>query len=534
MKYLGKKSFIFVLLLCSTVTVHAQFDGTTWEQRIGTGKDSIEAHKLYIGIYNDFINPKRKNPKREYNDSTYMMWRKILAYAPYVDYQFYISGWMEDLLIPLIRRQNDRAIQLMYFQDLMEIQDRLIWDRKKLNSLRMLTNLKNEQSEEDALVNKAHYYYSVGKQYFSGTPAYNPDSAYWYYSKAFEKVRESKDVTGSEIIGIYLWEYFDTSYSLFKDDQEKYQEQFLTDYLDCISSCDKMLMPAYDETDSIKQQQILAKYWHYRDTIQKVFNDSSGAATPQRLDDYYGKRLDKYRKDAAYLNKAIHLMTENNATGIDAYYAYCEASYVLNPTYENSIGCALSSKRDGMQEEMIKYFLQAKGLAGNDLQKALVAYMIGVASNITRPKDPETNKNYPIGTPEYKQWQKSAMLAEANLKQVLDLEPALMNSGSIDIREIPAHAAWQIALAEYRMSQSSRDCDEAIKYVRLAMQKQPNLYNRNAQDMITNISNARKQHVDNENNRKRNNRQLNAQRNAEYEEYLRRKKAEEDFWNKRR
>ena len=295
-----------------------------------------------------------------------------------------------------------------------------------------------------------------------------------------------------------------------------------------------MLMPAYDETDSVKQQQILGKYWHYRDTIQKVFK-ASGAATPERLDDYYGKRLERYRRDAAYMNKAIHLMTENGATDIDAYYAYCETSNILEPTYENCIGCAMLSKRDGLHEDMVKYFLQAKDLADNDLQRALVAYMIGIASNTTRPKNPETNKNYPIGTPEYKQWQKSAMLAEANLKQVLDLEPALMNSGSISMRQIPAHAAFQIALAEYRMSQSSRDCDEAIKYVRIAMQKQPELYNRNAQDMIKNISNTREAYISNENIRRRNNnKQVNAQRNAEYEEYIRRKKAEESFWNKRR
>lgn len=528
MKYPGKM-FIIVLLLCNTAVSFAQFSGTTWEQRLGTGKDSIEARKLYISIFNDYI-----TPRREYNDSTYMIWRKMLGHAPYVDYYFYSSGWMESFLIPQIRKQDDHAVQLMYFQDLMEIEDRLIWDRTRLNSLRMLTNLRNEQSEADALVNKAHYYYSIGKQYFSGTPAYNPDSAYWYYSKAFEKVREAKDVTGSEIIGIYLWENFDTSYSLFKSDRDKYQEQFLTDYLDCISSCDKMLMPAYDETDSVKQQQILGKYWHYRDTIQKVFK-ASGAATPERLDDYYGKRLERYRRDAAYMNKAIHLMTENGATDIDAYYAYCEASNILEPTYENCIGCAMLSKRDGLHEDMVKYFLQAKDLVDNDLQRALVAYMIGIASNTTRPKNPETNKNYPIGTPEYKQWQKSAMLAEANLKQVLDLEPALMNSGSISMRQIPAHAAFQIALAEYRMSQSSRDCDEAIKYVRIAMQKQPELYNRNAQDMIKNISNTREAYISNENIRRRNNnKQVNAQRNAEYEEYIRRKKAEESFWNKRR
>ena len=528
MKY-PHKIFLSVLLLCNTIAASAQFSNTTWEQRLGTGRDSIEARNLYIGIFNDFI-----TPRREYNDSTYMMWRRMLSHAPYVDYYFYSSGWMESFLIPQIAKQDDRAVQLMYFQDLMETEDRLIWDREKLNSLRMTTNLRNEQSEADALVNKAHYYYSIGKKYFSGTPAYSPDSAYWYYSKAFEKVRESKDVTGSEIIGIYLWENFDTSYSLYNSDRDKYQEQFLTDYLDCISSCDKMLMPAYDEPDSAKQQQLLGKYWHYRDTIQKVFN-ASGAATPQRLDDYYGKRLDKYRRDADYMNKAIHLMTENGATEIDAYYAYCEASNILKPTYENCIGCALSSKRDGMQEEMIKYFLQAKGLADNDLQKALVAYMIGVASNITRPKNPETNKNYPIGTPEYKQWQKSAMLAEANLKQVLELEHALITSGSIAMRQIPAHAAFQIALAEYRMSQSSRDCDEAIRYVRLAMQKQPTLYNRNAQDMIRNISNTREAYISNENIRRRNNnKQVNAQRNAEYEEYLRHKKAEENFWNRRK
>ena len=529
MRHTGRLFFLALLLSCYEPGIFAQFQGTTWEQRLGTGRDSAEARKLYIGLFNDFI-----TPKREYNDSTYMMWRRMMDRAPYLDYYFYSSGWMESFLIPLIHNQGDRAVQLMYFQDLMETEDRLIWDRKRLNSLRMLTNLKNEQSEGDAMVNKAHYYYSIGKRYFSGTPAYNPDSAYLYYRRAFEKVREAGDVKGSEIIGIYLWENFDTSYSLFKSNQEKYQEQFLEDYLDCISSCDKMLMPAYDEPDSAIQQQLLGKYWHYRDTIQKVFR-SSGAAAPERLDDFYGKRLEAHRKDTAYLNKAIHLMSENGATDIEAYFAYCDASNILQPTYENCIGCAISSRRDGMHDEMVRYFLQAKDLADNDLQKALVAYQIGLATNIARPKNPETNKNYAIGTSAYMQWQKSALMAEANLKQVLELEPALTKSGSVALRQVPAHAAYQIALAEYRMSQSSQDCDEAIRYVRMAMQKQPTLYNRNAQDMITNITNSRNGYIHNENIRRRNNnQQVNQQRNAEYNEYLRRKKAEEEFWNKKR
>lgn len=528
MRHTGKYFFL-ALLLCNTFCIFAQFQGTTWEQRLGTGRDSAEARKLYIGLFNDFI-----TPKREYNDSTYMMWRRMMDHAPYLDYYFYSSGWMESFLIPQISKQGDRAVQLMYFQDLMEIEDRLIWDRTRLNSLRMLTNLKNEQSEGDAMVNKAHYYYSIGKRYFSGTPAYNPDSAYIYYSKAFEKVRETNDVKGSEIIGIYLWENFDTSYSLFKSNKEKYQEQFLEDYLDCISSCDKMLMPAYDEPDSAIQQQLLSKYWHYRDTIQKVFN-ASGAAAPERLEEFYGKRLDTHRNDAAFLNKAIHLMSENGATDIESYLTYCETSNILQPTYENCIGCAMSSRRNGLQEDMVKYFVQAKDLTDNDLQKALVAYQIGIATNIPRPKDPETNKNYAVGTPEYARWQKSAMMAEANLKQVLELEPALAGSGSVALRQIPAHAAFQIALAEYRMSQSSQDCDEAIRYVRMAMQKQPTLYNRNAQDMITNISNSRSAYIHNENIRRHNNnQQVNQRRNAEYSEYLRRKKAEEEFWNKKR
>ena len=96
MKYPGKM-FIIVLLLCNTAVSFAQFSGTTWEQRLGTGKDSIEARKLYISIFNDYI-----TPRREYNDSTYMIWRKMLGHAPYVDYYFYSSGWMESFLIPQI------------------------------------------------------------------------------------------------------------------------------------------------------------------------------------------------------------------------------------------------------------------------------------------------------------------------------------------------------------------------------------------------------------------------------------------------
>ena len=133
------------------------------------------------------------------------------------------------------------------------------------------------------------------------------------------------------------------------------------------------------------------------------------------------------------------------------------------------------------------------------------------------------------GSPEYSAWLKNTMLAEANFKQVLDVRDAMESNNSIAIRQIPANAAYQIGLAEYRMSQGVSDCDEASRYVRLAMRMQPLIYNAQAQSMLTNIANARAQWAKYDAARA-NNSAANRKKQEEYQKYLRDKKAEEDFW----
>ena len=427
---------------------YGQYGPNEWSLRIGSGKDSIDVYNMYSTLSSSYI-----KTKREYDLGAYKLVSSILAKAPRIDYFLYSTNFIENFWKQLISKEDDKAIKMIYFEDMMATLDRLIWDRDYLNKLRFETNLRNHQSDGTARVNKAHYYFAVGKKEMSGL-SYNADSAYFYFKDAFSAVRNSEHTEGSdEILGVYLWEYFDSSYDLYKNDNERYQEQFLQDYLDCIDACDKMLEPAYEETDSAKQMDIFAKYWHHKDTIQKVFV-ASGSASPERLNDFYGRKFAENRNNHEYLERAINFMNENNCVNIDAFYTYCETSYAIKPTWLNCLGCAYSSKALGMRNEMFDYYRKAMELSTNDLIKGLVANIIANEISITpRPKDFATD------TLKYHEWIQDMNIAETYLKEVINYKDAFLATQN-DKRLMPAHAAYKLGNLKYYLAAANVSLDE--------------------------------------------------------------------------
>lgn len=440
--------FCFLSNLFVISNAYGQYAMNEWSLRIGSGKDSIDVYNMYSTLSSSYT-----KTQREFDLGAYRLVSDILAKAPRIDYLFYTTQWIEAFWKKLISKEDDKAIKMIYFEDMMTTLDRLIWDRDYLNKLRFETNLRNHQSDGTARVNKAHYYFTIGKKEMSGLN-YNADSAYHYFKDAFTAVRNSEQAEGSdEILGVYLWEYFDSSYDLYKNDNERYQEQFLQDYLDCIAACDKMLEPAYEETDSAKQMDIFAKYWHHKDTIQKVFN-ASGSASPERLNDFYGRKFAENRNNHEYLERAINFMNENNCVNIDAFYTYSETSYAIKPTYLNSLGCAYSSKALGMRDEMFEYYRKAMDLSTNDFIKGQVANIIANEITITgRPKD------YATDTLKYQEWMQDMNIAETYLKEVINYKEAFFATQN-DNRLKPAHAAYKLGNLKYYLAAANVSLDE--------------------------------------------------------------------------
>lgn len=521
--------------------------------------DPRKAQELYDYVWRSSQSPLTAgNETMPVSTEFYIKFKQLMELAPYNSFYYY-SGYLYDqsTATSMYRRMldsiSDPAVRMMLVEDVMEHGKMYVDHLDSINVVRELNKGTKGKPLTMAMakIKRAHYnfMYANNPKYYP-QHLYDKKKVYELYREAFNEFLAAREEQGGdELEAYYVMEYYKACEDLYKSDEEKYYEQFLTDYQEIVQVCDKLLIPYYDIPDSVKNNASDPAYAQYQgynywtnasvnagskeDGIKARFA-ASGAANPERLSAYYEDRLNENRRDSAYLNKAISIMNENNCTQTEAFFSYCEASNVIAPTYLNCIGCAFASRAYKMRDEMIKYFLAAQKLATNDLQRGLIAYQIGCETNFPRPKD-ENGKNLGKDTPEYEEWTKNIMLSAANLKQVLQYQEAFSNSPSIAVRKIPATAAWQLGLAYYRMAsmeQSSKECVQAITYIEMAMKASPQDYNTNARDMIDNINSVRAQYAEREAKINRNAKQR-AELQRRYDEYMRKKKAEEDFWNQK-
>lgn len=505
-----------------------------------------------------FNRPPYTDPHAEVDSLSYVefyrAFKSLADNAPYVDYTFYSGAFSE----PQVDRNTQKALEtsiydklLLNFQDpairLLIIEDILSLGRNFIDNLDSVNVVRNNRDASEkaasdtlslpvAMTKYAHLYYK-----YASNPAYYPAHLYDFeqarenYRSAFKMLRDRNVDPGQELEGVYVSEYYRTCEELFKSDEEKYYEQFLEDYLEIVQTCDNLLIPFYDIPDSIKNYSQESRYLKFQsynyytnhnvEGVKALFK-ASGAAAPERLNDYYMAQLKDHRKDTTYLNRAINVLNENGCSQTPAFYSYCEASYMIKPTYMNCIGCAFASKEDGLRDDMINYFVEAYDLATTDLQRGLIAYQIGCANNTPIPTTD-------IKSAEYSKWVNDMNTAYSNLKKVLDVQMAFSESSSIQVREIPARTAFELAQNRYRLRYtltSIAEMDEAAKYVKLAMEAAPDLYNNPVNQigpkLMNQITERRQKLIaDAKNTAVR-----KAQEKA-YAEYLKKKQAEDAFWN---
>ncbi len=505
-----------------------------------------------------FNRPPYTDPHAEVDSLSYVefyrAFKSLADNAPYVDYTFYSGAFSE----PQVDRNTKKTLEtsiydklLLNFQDpairLLIIEDILSLGRNFIDNLDSVNVVRNNRDASEkaasdtlslpvAMTKYAHLYYK-----YASNPAYYPAHLYDFeqarenYRNAFKMLRDRNVDPGQELEGVYVSEYYRTCEELFKSDEEKYYEQFLEDYLEIVQTCDNLLIPFYDIPDSIKNYSQESRYLKFQsynyytnhnvEGVKALFK-ASGAAAPERLNDYYMAQLKDHRKDTTYLNRAINVLNENGCSQTPAFYSYCEASYMIKPTYMNCIGCAFASKEDGLRDDMINYFVEAYDLATTDLQRGLIAYQIGCANNTPIPTTD-------IKSAEYSKWVNDMNTAYSNLKKVLDVQMAFSESSSIDVRQIPARTAFELAQNRYRLRYtltSIAEMDEAAKYVKLAMEAAPDLYNNPVNQigpkLMSQITERRQKLIaDAKNTAVR-----KAQEKA-YAEYLKKKQAEDAFWN---
>ena len=346
-----------------TGSAYAQYEGTTWEQRIGTGQDSIDTRQN-LSLY-------QMSLQNQQWAEAYTSWKAIIEKAPCAQKGIYTKGAF--MLYTLITNEQDKAKKLQYFNDLMMLFDTRV---KNLDALNSFENEKGRSTLGDVLSLKADYYNWTAPKVEGSN--YTLNQSYANYKEAIKMINEKG---GREIEGSVLQNFFLVSDAMYKAKPEAMREKYLQDDLDSKDACEKMLQLAKEaqaEGDAERAKKLVEKYDGPLALIEQTFTQS-GAADKEQIVNVYTKKLETYKNDINKLNSALNLMSQNDCDDTDIYYQYAQAAYAIEPTYQSAIGCAQFAQKQEKAEESAKYYDKALELANNDNVKGAICLRISKA-----------------------------------------------------------------------------------------------------------------------------------------------------------
>ena len=466
------KTLAFACMVSFASAAMAQFEGATIDERIAfsAGEDSIAVGRGHISSFQMGI--ENKNWK-----DAHISWKWLMKNAPYAISGLY-KGHAPFMLYQLIIAEQDQTKKLEYFNDLMYMFDQRAARLDTLNSMEKRDNLKSTLG--DVLAIKADYYnWTAPSTQGSG---YTLNQSYKNYSDAIRMINEKG---GREVEGTVLQNFFNTSDYIYKTAPNTLREQYLQDYLDSKDACEKMLQLAKEAQangDDAKAQKLLAKYEGPLAFIEQTFAQS-GAADREQIIAIYTKKFDTYKSDIAKLNSSLNLMAQNGCDNDSIYFVYAKAAYDLQPTFTASIGLAQKAQKDGKAMEALSYYDKALELASDDATRGKIC--IKVAQALISSGGFSKGEEY--------------------IKKAIEFNPSLTGA-----------AYWQMAMSLIK----AHDLKGAVGYCDMAGQADITYANR-AEDMKKRLNEAIAQQA------------TNARMQAEYNEYMRKKKAEEDFWNQK-
>ena len=466
------RTLAFACLVTFASTAMAQFEGATIDERIAAtaGEDSVVVGRGHISSFQMGID--NKNWK-----DAHISWKWLMQHAPYAISGLY-KGHAPFMLYQLIIAEQDQTKKLEYFNDLMYMFDQRAARLDTLNSMEKRDNLKSTLG--DVLAIKADYYnWTAPSTQGSG---YTLNQSYKNYSDAIRMINEKG---GREVEGSVLQNFFLTSDAMYKSAPNALREQYLQDYLDSKDACETMLQLAKEAQaagEDAKAQKLLAKYEGPLALIEQTFANS-GAADREQIIAIYTKKFNTYKTDAAKLNSSLNLMAQNGCDNDSIYFVYAKAAYDIQPTFTASIGLAQKAQKDGKATEALSYYDKALELASDDATRGKIC--IKVAQALISSGGFTKGEEY--------------------INKAITFNPALTGA-----------AYWQMAMSLIK----AHDLKGAVGYCDKAGQADITYANR-AEDMKKRLNEAIAQQA------------TNAKMQAEYNEYMRKKKAEEDFWNQK-
>lgn len=445
------------------------FEGSTIDERIGySNNNNADSIKIGRGYVSLF---QQSVANQEWKDAyTNMKW--IFKNAPFAGTGIYTQG--PYVLFYLIENEADQAKKLEYFNEMMALFDARQKNLEALNSF-----AKTKSTLGDVLSVKADYYnWTAPKVQNSG---YTLNKSYANYSEAIKMINEKG---GREIEGSVLQTFFLVSDAMYKSAPNALREQYLQDYLDSKDACEKMLQLAKEaqaEGDTAKANKLIAKYDAPLAAIEQTFS-ASGAADTAQIIAIYKKKFESYKGDINKLNSAINLMAQNDCDNSEIYYQYAEAAYAIEPTFTSAIGLGQKEQKAGNAEKMLEYYNKAIELCKDDNRRGAIC--ITIANGLIK------SKSY-TGALTYSE---KAITYNADLK------------GKAYLKEANVYAQ----LGQY---------DEAVAYCDKASE---------ADITVSGPATRLKESI----KKAQANQAANARAKAAYDEYMAKRKAEEDFWTK--
>ncbi|MCQ2222521.1 MAG: tetratricopeptide repeat protein [Bacteroidaceae bacterium] len=430
-------------------------------------EDSIKIARGYVSMFQQSIQ------NQDYKDA-YVNWKWLMKNTPFINNGIY-AGNAPYMFYQLITNEQDANQKLVYFNDMMRMfDDRLA----RLDSINSYNKVKNTKG--DVLAVRADYYNYTAPVMAQAKIdcGYTLQKHYGNYADAIKEIKENG---GREIEGSVLQNFILISDAYFKN-IPSHREQYLQDYLDAKDACEKMLQMAKEaeaEGDTAKAQQLLAKYDAPLAQIETTFA-TSGAAEREQVIALYEKTIEDKKDNLAYLRSAMTLMSNADCDDADIYYKAAQYAYAIEPTFESAIGLGQFEQKNNNLTKMLEYYNKAIELCQTDATRGNIC--LRIASALRKSSQYTGALNY--------------------------LDKARNYNNDIAGKAYIQQATVYSQLGQY---------NEAIASARKATAADITVSG-TADRLIASIQKAQA------------NAAANAKAKAEYDKYMAKKKAEEDFW----